>query len=284
MVEMTIGFLVGGLLAGLTVWRIMARYLRRMRHQGKKLLARTRSAEKLAELGTLTGHLAHEIRNPLSTIKLNLQLLAEDVDDLAQAARDGKVHAENLDDPVRFFERQGRKLKAITAEAQRLAETLTDFLRYAGKMELHLVRQDINEILEDLIDFYEPQALTKNVQMRQCLSPEAAICRIDVDLIKQAILNLFINATQAMNQGGELMVRSSLGDNEARIEIIDTGAGIPDEMRDKVFDAYYTTRSGGTGLGLPTCRRIIEEHGGHIELDSEPGKGTRFLIALPITE
>lgn len=277
-------FFIGGVLAGLVVWRLMLRHLRGLKRQERKLLVRTRGAEKLAELGTLTGHLAHEIRNPLSTIKLNLQLLSEDVGDLAKVAREGKLTVDHLDDPARVFERQQRKLIAVTSEAERLAETLTDFLRYAGKMELHCVSQDVNEILDDLIDFYEPQALSKNIQMRESLGEKAAVCRIDVDLFKQALLNLFINSTQAMADGGDLIIRSSMSNGEVRIEVIDTGPGIPEDVKDKVFDAYYTTRSGGTGLGLPTCRRIIEEHGGHIELHSEAGKGTSFTIVLPLAD
>lgn len=108
------------------------------------------------------------------------------------------------------------------------------------------------------------------------------ICRVDAEVLKQAFLNLFINATQAMDQGGELIIRSGVQGDQAQIDIIDTGPGINPDEQDKIFDAYYTTRTGGTGLGLPTCRRIIEEHDGHIELHSEPGKGTNFRVLLPL--
>jgi signal transduction histidine kinase len=101
-------------------------------------------------------------------------------------------------------------------------------------------------------------------------------------MIKQVVLNLFINAQQAMPDGGELIIRTDVQDAYAVIEISDTGLGIEAEKLDKIFDAYYTTRSGGSGLGLPTARKIIEAHGGSIDVNSQPGKGTSFKIRLPV--
>ena len=254
---------------------------------GDAATARSLRVERLAELGTLTGHLAHEIRNPLSTIKVNLQLLAEDIAMLAQAA--DRVRGEGAsggeDEPgerLKSYQRQLRKIETITKEADRLADTLTDFLRYAGKMELHPVRSDVNELVEELIDFYEPQALSHKVQIRHSLSKKRAVGRVDTDLLKQALLNIFINATQAMSGGGELILRTAVQGDLVRIDIIDTGPGIGAEEQKRIFDPYYTTQRGGTGLGLPTCRRIIEEHGGRIELVSEQGKGSNFVITLPL--
>jgi len=249
------------------------------------LLQRTRRAEKMAELGELAGHLAHEIRNPLSTIKMNLQLLAEDMTGSKDRLKCccGNNPAE-MDDLLQHYNRQQRKIETITQEADRLSETLKDFLHYAGRMEIHPARQDINEILDDLIDFYEPQAISKGIQIRRGLGDGPVICRVDAGLIKQAILNLFINAIQAMDEGGELLIRTRIQSNEVLIDVIDTGPGIPPEQQEKIFEPYYTTRSGGTGLGLPTCRRIVEEHKGRIELHSELGKGSCFTVVLPLVE
>ncbi len=259
------------------------RYIRRLKQTRQQLTERLKQAEQMAHLGDLTSNLAHEIRNPLSIIKVNLQLLHEDIEYmLKDGSFEGGFDFNAVDEPEKKFRRQLRKLQTLSGETDRLSETLNDFMRYAGKMELHPIEQDVNEVLDDLIDFYEPQATNHNVQIRRSLPIEKAVCRIDIDHFKQAILNLLINATQAMGEtGGELIIRSHSADDEQHIEIIDTGPGIPLDRQDKIFDPYFTTRSGGTGLGLPTCRRIIEELNGHITLHSEPGKGTSFAITLP---
>jgi len=280
-------FIFGAALAGVVAWRLSVSWARRQSANQRILLRRTRQAEKLAELGALAGHLAHEIRNPLSTVKINLQLLSEEISGLARRMKNfGDGGADAAADLVQRYERQLRKIETISKETDRLADTLNDFLRYAGRMELHRVRCDVNEILDDLIDFFRPQALSKQVQIRQSLSKEPVMCRVDGDLLKQAFLNLFINAAQAMegNGSGEIIVRSAIKAGQAEIEVIDTGPGISAKEQEKIFNAYYTTRAGGSGLGLPTCRRIIEEHDGRIELDSEPGKGTRFTIVLPLVK
>jgi len=273
-------FIAGALLAGIVAWRLGLHFARRQSQKERRLLRRTRRAERLAELGKLTGTLAHEIRNPLSTVKLNLTLLAEDITSLARSQAGQADCTAPTDEIDRGLHRQLRRIETISKETDRLADTLNDFLRYAGRMELHPQRHDVNELLDDLIDFYEPQAVSNNVTIRRSLSKNPAFCMVDPDLLKRAILNIFINAIQAMPDGGELMIRSYVRAHEFIIEIIDTGPGIPADKQDEIFEAYYTTKPGGTGLGLPICRRIIEEHDGHIELHSDPGKGSSFTIAL----
>ncbi|MBN2377660.1 MAG: hypothetical protein JXD22_14780 [Sedimentisphaerales bacterium] len=275
-------FCLGATLAALVAWQLSVHWSKKQHQRDKKLLRRTRGAERLAELGTLTSGLAHEIRNPLSTIKMNLQLLSENVErQLKEAKNSQDPEDEPLDSTAQNYRRYLRKLNLLIGETDRLSETLNEFLRYAGKMELHPINCDVNEILDDLIDFFEPQAHCKNIQIRKSLCREPLKCSVDVDLLKQAFLNLFINAIQAMEHSGELIIRTSRTAENALINITDTGPGIDPQLKEKIFDAYYTTRSGGTGLGLPTCRRIIEEHRGHIELHSEPGKGSNFTIELP---
>jgi signal transduction histidine kinase len=230
--------------------------------------ARRRSetqGRQIEELSKLTGGLAHEIKNPLSTIKINLQLIGED------AASD---RAQNQ----RWF----RKIEVVRKETERLEQILEDFLRFIGKPELKLGAVDVNEVVGEMIDFYSPQAHAHNVALRQGLAAKSLLCRVDSDMLKQVVLNLFINAQQAMPDGGELIVRTDAQDAEAVIEISDTGPGISPQKLDKIFDAYYTTRPGGSGLGLPTARKIIEAHGGSIDANSQPGKGTSFTIQLPL--
>lgn len=230
-----------------------------------RLARRAREAERLAELGTLTGGLAHEIKNPLSTVQLNLQLLEEDLDPM---------------DPHQ--QRVIHRLQTVQRETGRLREILDDFLRYAGKIELDKKPTDVNELLEELADFFSPQAQSQAVQLRLRKSDEQLIAPLDSKLLKQAVLNLMINALQAMPGGGELILSASRLDGEARIDVIDTGGGIPPEALRNIFDAYYSTKKSGTGLGLAISQRIAREHGGSISVKSDLGKGSDFTVHLPV--
>lgn len=226
---------------------------------------RARESERLAELGTLTGGLAHEIKNPLSTVQLNLQLLAEDL------SPDNPAHPRIIN-----------RLKTVQKETSRLREILDDFLRYAGKIELDRQPTDINDLLEDLVDFFLPQAQQQKAKVRLKRFDQPLIAAIDARLIKQAVLNLMLNALQAMPEGGEMILSAGKEDGQAIIDIIDTGRGIPKEAVDKIFQAYYTSKKGGTGLGLAMTQRIVKEHGGSLNVKSEPGKGSDFTLRLPM--
>ena len=259
-------FVLGALISapvwiGTTVW-----VLRRLWKSTLRLSARTRTQGHLAEVGQLVGGLAHEIKNPLSTVNVNLQLLAEDLEH----------HHDELHD------RWLRRIQSVQHEAKRLKDTLDEFLRFAGKIELSLHRVDLRVLLEELSDFFAPQAQSGKVILRTALSEQPILCLVDVNMLKQALLNLMLNAVQAMPEGGELLVKLFSHHQAAIVEVIDTGVGIPPENLSKVFQAYYSTKRGGSGLGLPMTRRIIEEHDGSIRAESEPGKGTRFIIELPL--
>ena len=249
------------------IWILLTlRASHRVWRSTRRLAARTRGTEHLRELSQLTGGLAHEIKNPLSTINMNLKLLAEDL-----VHHDDELHRRWL-----------RRLEAVQHETERLRAVLDDFLRYAGKHELQLQNDDLRCVVEDLTDFFTPQAEASHVIVRTSLGAEAVPCRIDSNLIKQALLNLMINAVDAMGDGGELIINVSSGRGKGIVEVIDTGAGIDPAELPNIFGVYYSTKSGGRGLGLPTTRRIVREHGGTIRVHSEPGKGTRFTIALPL--
>jgi len=230
-----------------------------------RLQRRARQAERLAELGILTGGLAHEIKNPLSTIQLNLQLLRED-----------------LPDGEPFTTRIVNRLTTVQKEASRLRDILDDFLRFAGKMELDRRPLDLNRMLEDMVDFFHPQAQAQRVQLRFQPAGGELVAPVDERMLKQALLNLMINAVHAMPQGGELILSARRQDGRAVIDVIDTGRGIEPQVLGRIFDAYYSTKKGGHGLGLAISKRIVEEHGGSITAVSEVGKGTDFRIELPI--
>jgi signal transduction histidine kinase len=218
---------------------------------------------QLAEMGKLAAGLAHELKNPLSTLKLNLQLMEEDLAALPGA------------------QRSLSRLSTLKKEADRLRQTLDDFLKFAGRIELRLESVSLNALVEHLVDFIHPQAQANRVRVLTALDAENPHCFLDSNLIKQALLNLMLNAIQAMPEGGELLIRTLHENDTVILYVSDTGVGIPTENLPHIFDAYFTTKRGGTGLGLPTTRRIIEEHNGHITVHSEPGKGTSFRIDIP---
>lgn len=231
----------------------------------ERLQKRARDAERLAELGTLTGGLAHELKNPLSTIQLNLQLLGED------------VMPEN---PA--YSRLISRLNTVQKETARLRDTLDDFLRFAGRMELVRKPVELNGMLEELLDFYMPQAQLQRVALRLRRSEGDLVAQVDERLLKQAILNLMINALQAMPEsGGEIILSARREEDNAVLDVIDTGRGMDLATVSRIFEAYYSTKRGGTGLGLAIAHRIIREHGGTITVSSEPGKGSNFRITLP---
>jgi signal transduction histidine kinase len=224
--------------------------------------------KQLEELGKLTGELAHEIKNPLSTIKVNLELAAEE---LKRPSKNDQTAARAL-----------KKITVVQKETDRLEQILDGFLRYVSRPELQLASVNINELLSDMVDFYSPQAYSRSITIRQGLSSEPLVCKVDAGMLKQVVLNLFINAQQAMSNGGELMIRTGRQKENVVIQISDTGKGITADKLPDLFKPYCSFRLSGTGLGLATAKRIVEAHSGTIAVDSEPGKGTLFTIKLPL--
>jgi len=255
-----------GLAAGVVLAAGLATLMaKRAERRARDSERRAREAEHLAYVGTLTGGLAHEIRNPLSTLNLNLQLLREDLQ------RPGSDPAPRL----------LRKLDALEQEAARLQQILDDFLKLAGKQEVRLQVRAANPVIEELVAFYEDRLGRANVRVRTSLAEDLPPVAVDAARLKQALSNLILNAEAAMADGGELMIGAEAERRGVRLHVTDTGAGISRQDLDRIFAPYYSTRPGGTGLGLPTVRRIVQEHKGTLEVHSEPGRGTRFTIHLP---
>jgi signal transduction histidine kinase len=237
---------------------------------GQALETEHQATERLraqyAEISQLAGGLAHEIRNPLSTLSLNLDLLLEDFQN-PETPRDRRVL---------------QRLERLRPEVQRLHGILESFLRFARVQELKLVPTDLNSVIDELRDFYEPHAATKGIVIRTRFARDLPLCRLDAELLKQAVLNLVLNAEHAMPSGGELILTTRREGPWVVLEVIDTGVGMNEELRLRIFDAFFSTRAAGSGLGLPTTRKIIEAHGGSIDVQSELGKGSQFSVRLPV--
>ena len=265
------GVLAGGLITA-TIMILAGRRTNRQREARARLAERRAAdAERLAELGSMTGGLAHEIKNPLSSVVLNAQLVEE-------AIRD-------LDAPEEDTAPMLRRVAALVREAERLRTILTDFLQFAGRMKLDLQPVDLRAIVEEVVDFFHPQADAAGVVLRADLPPSSPIVDLDAGLFKQAVLNLMINAVHAMEanppeRDRELLVRLTATDDEVAVHIIDSGSGVPEDLRERIFHPYVSGTRGGSGLGLPTSRRIVEEHGGRIALDVLAGRGSDFSIRL----
>lgn len=226
---------------------------------------RQRLLAQYAEIAALAGGLAHEIRNPLSTISLNLELLAEDIDgDKAPRER-----------------RMLQKIQTVQRECRHLEEILDEFLRFARLGEIDPVECDLNQVVRDFIEFYQTEAVNAGVEISPHLAPDLPPVRLDRALFRQALLNLALNAQQAMPKGGLLELQTRGRDGHVELDLIDNGSGMDEATVGRIFDVFFSTKPSGSGLGLPTVRRIVEAHGGRIEVESAPGRGTRFTISLP---
>jgi signal transduction histidine kinase len=246
-------------------WLIARAALRRQSLRDRKEAQRIREEEQAALIGTLASGLAHEIRNPLGTLSMNLQLLQED-----------------WAEPVSEREVKGaRKIGVLLKEINHLERILNDFLKFAAKPRLKLERVSLNRLADELLEFIAPQAARAKVKVLRHFSPAAPPVQADPERLRQCLLNLLLNALQAMPEGGDLEVSTEPAPGAGRLRVRDTGVGIPIENQEQIFNLYFSTKPGGTGLGLPMARKIIEEHGGTIAVQSAPGKGTTFTIEVP---
>jgi two-component system, NtrC family, sensor histidine kinase HydH len=268
---------MAGVILTLLIGTPIVWWLHRRSRQPDRPVAETPGPEE--DLGWLRGELAHEIKNPLSTIKVNLALTRESLEDV------------DFSEPQQLLQQKGpsilagavRKITVVQKETDRLEQILDGVLRYLHKPELQLASVNLNELVSDMIDFYTPQAYSHKLMMRQGLTNEALVCRVDAGALKQVLLNLFINAQQATNDaGGDLMIRTTRQGRCAVIQVSDTGKGIEPERLPVIFRPHSSSRRDGMGLGLATAKKIVEAHHGRISVISEVGKGTCFTIEIPL--
>lgn len=221
-------------------------------------------SRRLAAIGRLTSGVAHEVKNPINAIVVHLEVLRQK---LNQVDPDTRRHMDVIASEIRRLDR--------------VVQTLVDFTR---PFELHLTDMDLRKLVDEVATLASPEAARQSIHIARETTREPLPVRIDADLVKQAILNVVINGVQAMSDGGNLHIATQREGEGAVITVRDEGTGIPLEIRDKIYNLYFTTKKGGTGIGLAMTYRVIQLHHGALEFDSEEGRGTTFMLRIPLTE
>jgi len=234
----------------------------------KHLEEKVLQTERLATVGRMAAKVAHDIRNPLSSISLNAELLG---DELVNFTSDTTIEASAL-------------LNSITSEVDRLAQISDEYLQFSRTPRIKLQLTDLNQTLSELIKLMSKELLAKKIRVSRRFSSQLPEIYIDKAQMHRSFLNLLRNAIEAMPDGGTLKLRTTANRDYIETKIIDTGEGIDEKELTKIFEPFHSTKEFGTGLGLTITRQIIEEHGGAIECKSKLGSGTEFIIQLPIRE
>jgi len=220
-------------------------------------------SRRLAAIGRLTSGVAHEVKNPINAIVLHLEVLNEKIPNMAP---DAKRHVDVISSEIRRLDR--------------VVQTLVDFSR---PVELRLAEMDLRRTLEDVALLAIPQANDLGIKLVRDIAPEPLPVRIDGDLIKQAVLNVVLNGIQSMNgKAGTLTLHAYRDNGIVTVDVRDEGGGIPPALRDKIFNLYFTTKKGGSGIGLAMTYRVMQLHNGSVEFDSRDGQGTTFHLRLPV--
>ncbi len=221
------------------------------------------TADRLSAISRLTKGVAHEVKNPLNAILMHVELarmkLAHQDYDLEQ------------------------QMDIISSEIIRLDRVVKTFLDFTRPVQLNLSDVRLRDFMEELASLTRPQASAAGVEIVQQIRVEDSVITVDVDLLKQAVFNIVVNAIEAMKDGGTLRFEASLRGDDAEIRIADSGPGIPEDLKDKIYDLYFTTKRGGSGIGLAMTFRIVQLHDGTIDFESEPGQGTTFVLRFPVS-
>jgi two-component system, sporulation sensor kinase E len=230
--------------------------------------ARLRRAESLAALTTLTAGVAHEIKNPLGSIGIHLELMKKEMS--------GKRQIET--------QKVMENLLIIKEEVERLNRIVMDFLFTVRPMNAELSYDELNRVVRELLDFMKFELAEAGITVDTDLAKASPQILVDERYMKQAVLNILKNAISAMPDGGTLRVQTVQKGNELLLKISDTGVGIPDEHMDKIFEPYFTTKDFGSGLGLTLVYKIVKEHMGDIEINSKVGEGTSITLSFPVPQ
>ncbi len=218
------------------------------------------------ELAQLASSLAHEIKNPLSVIRMNMELLAEDF----EASDTPQDH------------RALGKMEVVQDQCTRLEKLLNDFIKFARLRELELAPGSLNEQVELVLDLFAAQASEQGVEIIRYLDNKLPGIRLESQTLHAALLNLVKNAIEAMPNGGELTAITRQTRDGVALDLIDSGCGMAAATAGRMFEAFFTTKEGGSGLGLLLARKVVEAHGGRIGVQSEQGRGTKFILEFPV--
>ncbi len=220
-------------------------------------------SRRLAAIGRLTAGVGHEVKNPINAIVVHLELLRNKLD-----GSDGRAL---------------RHLEIIQSEIQRLDRVVQTLVDFSRPVELQLQEQDLRQVVSSVLMLASAEMETRSVRVSSLLPSNPVMANIDSDLMKQALLNVVLNGGQAMADGGKLEVRLNADPRMATISVHDEGEGIPDDVRAKIFDLYFTTKREGSGIGLAMTYRILQLHNGEVDVQSQPGRGTTFVLRLPVS-
>ena len=220
--------------------------------------------ERIAALGRAAAQVAHEVKNPLAGLLLYSLHLKSKLD--------------------KSSESEALLVDKIVTTINHLIERVEQILGFARPLSFTLSAGDLNQIAKDVLELVQPQIMANKVEVRLSLNEQAALAMIDESSMRGALMNLIVNAIEAMPEGGTLSVTSETSGDMLLLRIADTGSGISEEEAKKIFEPFYTTKEQGLGLGMPYARKIIEQHGGAISLVSQLGEGTTISVALPVAE
>jgi len=229
--------------------------------------ARLRRAEGLASLTTMAAGVAHEIKNPLASMSIHLQLIRRQIQG-------------DCVDPKDFRE----TLEILEEETERLNNIVSDYLFAVRPQDSRPEPADLNAIIAEMVQFLRYELEEAHVRVIQLLDDALPIIPLDEGSMKRALLNLIKNAVAAMPEGGELRLETRRNGDDISVLVSDTGVGIPEDLQGKIFEPYFTTRDTGSGLGLTVVYKVVREHGGDLHMDSSPGRGTQFRISLPVPQ
>jgi len=231
----------------------------------KEAEAQVRRSERLAALGQLTAGLAHELRNPMGTMKTSAELLARNVPDDNAIAKEMAGY--------------------ISSEVDRVNSIITRFLDFARPQHLRLAPGDLDALLDTTIERFERErtGAAATISVYKNYAPDIPKVELDSGLMERVFSNLLINAAQASPPGGAVTVKTRTVDSMVEVSVIDRGSGIDPKNLESIFNPFFTTKSEGVGLGLAICSKIVDEHGGKITVESTPGEGSVFRVFLPLS-